>query len=423
MQANIFRIILLIFSLIIYKTSSAQLDTVKLLKTIIEKHTLYNNLSIEYIKNGGIQHPNDWYKKKVYLVKDKKTAAITQMRVETSISDLNKTATIMILNGTQKLFVNPASKRSDLYSFKLLKEDKLDDLYQKLETENLPGFMISEGNTDAMLKEMINYIRNSGNVSIAKLTDTAINGMDCFGIKITDNDKNNGYLANKAINEEEKYADKTIEYTYLRKSDSLIILRKTDFFYSNPYQVRSQIEQVNSYQINNKKNENILLYAINTDTLKSYFQTNTRFNGAENECELADFSLRKLPSFVEKTTSNTSLDLSKLQSKLILLAFWNIDCEDCIMQMNALSLQYDELKASGLEFIAINPSDKLSNTVQTYLSKKSYNFPVVFSEILGYKYLSSEMPAYILLDKDLKIKRIFFQLNQEIVDKLKKELK
>jgi hypothetical protein len=47
----------------------------------------------------------------------------------------------------------------------------------------------------------------------------------------------------------------------------------------------------------------------------------------------------------------------------------------------------------------------------------------IFSETLGNKYLTTDAPVYILLDKDLKIKRIFFQLNQEIVDKWKKELK
>jgi peroxiredoxin len=387
---------------------------------MIEKHSNFENLYIEYVKNGGIEYSDRWVKKKVWMLKENQM--IQKMRVETSFLNPEQPSTLHIMNGKQQLFINSASKRSDVFNFNLLKEDKLDEFYSKQEADHLPSFMIKEGSVDDIVNEMYEYFKNSGNVSIRVLNDTLISEMPCFGIQITDSDKNNGYISDKT-NGNEKYAEKTIETTYFRKSDTLIALRKTDFMYANPFEILSQTEQLYKYNINQKQNENIHLYAIKTDTLKDYFQTITRFNGAENETVLADFSLKKAPLFSAKTLKDDFLELNTFKGKMILLVFWSLENEATMLQLSAINDEYSNLKEAGLEVIAINSSDQLTEKLQQHLLKIEYQFPVIFSEIIGSKYLVSDTPAFFLLDKDLKIKDIFYQINQVKIDKILKMLK
>jgi len=415
------RNLLLIIFLFTFFRSFSQIDTTGFIRNIIIKHTQFNNLSVEFLKNGGIQHPEVWMLKKVWIIKNQET--IQKMRVETKFLNQEQSSTLHIINSKQQLSLNSTFKRSDVYFFNLLKEEQLNEYFHKLEDEHLPSFMINEGNVDELTNEMYEYIKNSGNISLKILKDSIINGIPCFGIQITDIDKNNGYIPDKTEINNEKYADKTIESNYLRKSDSLLLLRKTDYIYENPINKISQVEKIVRYQINCKENENTQLYCINTDTLREYFQTKTRFNGAENETTLSDFSIKIGPSFSEKTIQGNNLDIKMLKSKMILLVFWAFDDENCILHLNTLNSQYEDLKAFGLEIIAINASDLLTDELHQYLSKKTFRFPVIFSEEIGRKYLIRDASCCFLLDKDLKIKDIFYNLNQNKIDKIMKILK
>ncbi len=395
----------------------SQLDTIMLLKKINHKHTTFKNVYVEYTSSNYLDS-NLSIKKKVWYDKYKLC-----LRSETYRIEDNQIESICILNEKQLYNINITQKRSDLYSFNLLKNDDLENYYKQLELENLPSFMIKEGDIDIMINDLMQEIRGKENVFFETVNEISINGISCFGFKITDFDKNNGFIPDKSGKGNEKYADKAIETTYLSKKDSTILLRITKYIYTNPASEKDSYEQIFSYEFDNKKNTNMHLYTINKDTLKNYFQTQTKFNGNNLQTELSDFSIKKAPSIYGKTADNKVFNLNEIKSKYILLGFWSTDCDECLTQMDALNEQYTELKNLGLTFIAVNSKEALDQNISIFITDRNYNFHVVFSKRAGKLYLTNPEPFYVLIDEKNNIKDLFYELNQEIVDKIVKKLK
>lgn len=416
-------LIIILSLLLLQSTTYSQIDTLMLLNKVNQNQTSVKNSYIEFIKSGSLEESDFMIKKKVWFVRDKSLENIISIRVENyQLNDIQPES-ITILNEKQKFCISPAYKRSDLYSFNLLKDDDLDNFFMQIEQENLPSFMIKEGNIGIMLYDFIKEIRQKENVFFEIVNDTNISGIPCFGYKITDYDKNNGYIADKSGKGNEKYADKTIEYTYLSKKDTCIILKLTKYFYINPNAEKVISEHILNYEFDNKKNMSIHLYSINSDTLKNYFQTRTKYNGNNPVSELSDFSVKKAPLFKGTTIDNLVFNLEEIKSKYILLGFWSSDCEECIGQMNALNKQYNELKSLGLTYIAINAKETYDNALKEFLNANYYDFQLVFSQIAGKLYMNNQPPFYVLLDEKQNIKEVFYELNQEIVDKIKRKLR
>jgi peroxiredoxin len=409
--------ILILYFLFSNAFAYSQIDTVMLLKKINKRHTIFKNVYVEFITSNYLDS-NLSIKKKVWYDKTKACLRSENYRIE----DL-QIESICILNEKQTYNINPSQKRSDLYSFNLLKNEDLEDYYTQLEMDHLPSFMIKEGDIDSMINDLMQEIRSKENVFFETINDITINGITCFGFKITDFDKNNGFIPDKTGKGNEKYADKTVETTYLSKKDSTILLRITKYIYTNPASEKDSYEQIFSYEFENKKNTNMHLYTINTDTLRNYFQTHTKFNGNNLQTELSDFSIKKAPDFYGTTSDIKEFKLNEIKSKYILLGFWSTDCDECLTQMDALNEQYIELKNSGLTFIAVNSKETLEKNISIFITERNYNFQVVFSKRAGKLYLTNSEPFYVLIDEKNNIKDLFYELNQEIVDKIVKKLK
>ena len=394
-------------------TVFSQLDTLSLFKKIATNYAQVNGY-FELITNKGTDEPNAFYKKKVWFVKDKQLKNITSLRLENYYKNSKQAESIIILNEKQKYYINPINKRSDLCFFNLLKEEELENFYLKAEQECLPTFMRQDGQADETTNDVLTELRAHDNLYFEILKDTAINGVNCFAYKLTDFDKNNGYIADITGKGNEKYAERKIETYYLNKVDTTIVLKVVKYEYANPYIEKLTYELINAQLFNDKKNTSIHLYTIKTDTLRNYFQTKTRFNGTAFEPCFSEFNAKKATPFTGLTIDNTPFNLEQIKSKYILIGFWTTDCFDCLLQLNAINKQYEELKALGLTFIAVNSSERMDAAMKEFLTEKNYSFPTVFSIQAGDLYQANKTIMYLLLDKDFYFKEVYQEMNDEI---------
>jgi len=406
-------------------TSFSQIDTITVLKNVNLLNINCINGFIEFVQNGNIENNDFSIKKKLWFVKENTSGSLSliSLRVENYNSESNELESIVIINDKEKLYINPKMKRCDLYRFKLMNDELLENFYFQAEEEFFPDFMINEGDNDLIINDFMKELRKKENIFFEILNDTIINSIPCIGFKIIDYDKNNGYLPDKSGRGNDRYADKTIEYNYISKKTNEVVLKRKIYYYKNPNSEKNISIKVIDFKCNDKDNTNYHLYSIKTDSLKNYFKTISRFNGYEIETELADFSLNKAPDFDGKLLNNDSFELNKLKSKVILIGFWSTDCDDCIRQMNALNMQYQDLKKSGFSYIAVNANEINDASMIEFLKDKDFKFDVVFSKKAADIYLIDRKAFYILLDEKLKIKEIFHELNQEILDKIEKKLK
>jgi len=411
--------ICLIYSITVYP----QLDTLTLLKKIMNKYAPLQNGHIEYTSNIDVFGVDKFITKKVWFVKDKLLKNIVYLRIENYANNKSQAESILILNQKQRYYINTIYKRSDVCTYNFLKGEELDNFYLELEQEGLPTFMIQENKADVNAINLYNELKLHDNLFLEIIKDSLINDKTCFGIKLTDYDKNNGYIADITGKGNEKFADKKIETTYFDKKDTTIILKVVKYYYTNPDMVNGYYEQVNTQLLNSKQNTNTLLYKVSTDSLRNYLQTLTTYNGNAFESVYSEFNIKKATSFTCLTLENKVFNSDQLKSKYILLGFWSTDCFECLTQLQAIDKQYEELKALGLSFVAINSTEKNDMAMKEFLESKNYKFQSVFSKQAGKQFQINKKALYLLLDKDFNYKEIYTELNQEIINKIKKKLK
>ncbi len=416
--------ILLLFIFYISLLSGySQLDTLALLKKFSNKYAYVSNGYIEYSSNIDVSGVDTYVKKKVWFVKDKLLSNVVCLRLENYLDNSPKAESILILNAKQRYYINTLYKRSDVCTYNFLKGEELDNFYLELEQEGLPTFLIQENKTDVIALNLYNELKFHDNMFLEILKDTIINGKNCFGIKLIDHDKNNGYIADITGKGNEKYADKKIETTYFDKKDTAIILKVVKYYYTNPYMINAFYEQVNTQLLNRKQNTNPLLYKVSTDSLRNYLQTRTTYNGTAFESVFSEYNVKKASSFTGLTIDNKVFNSDQLKSKYILLGIWSTDCFECLTQLQALDKQYEGLKALGLSFVAINATEKNDIAMKEFLESKSFKFQTVFSKQAGKQFQINKKALYLLLDKDFNYKEIYTELNQEVINKLRKKLK
>ncbi len=127
-----------------------------------------------------------------------------------------------------------------------------------------------------------------------------------------------------------------------------------------------------------------------------------------------------LPSMAGNT-----IQLSKLNSNLILLEFWFPGCKGCaaaIPDLNAIQKKY---KSKGLQVFGIEYTREDSIGLAAYISKMKIEFPTLYSaKEMARDYKISVAPTYFLINNQDKVvyKRIGF-LREELINEIEKNLK
>ena len=109
----------------------------------------------------------------------------------------------------------------------------------------------------------------------------------------------------------------------------------------------------------------------------------------------------KAPDFTLKDVNGKDVTLSSFRGKVVLLNFWATWCPPCKYEMPSFNKLYKEMKAQGLEVIAVSTDDSISY-VKDYLSKNSMDFKILMDEkhSVTKQYKVFSMPTTFLIDRN-----------------------
>lgn len=117
----------------------------------------------------------------------------------------------------------------------------------------------------------------------------------------------------------------------------------------------------------------------------------------------------KAPDFTLRDMQGKAITLSSLRGKVVVLNFWATWCPPCKAEMPSLNRLYRDLKARGLEIIAVS-SDSASSYVKDYLAKTPLDFTIVHDETKAVtkQYKVFSMPTTFLIDRNGIVVEKFF---------------
>ena len=154
-----------------------------------------------------------------------------------------------------------------------------------------------------------------------------------------------------------------------------------------------------------------------------FFFSLTTVYAAPPPWEVEELMNSPAPDFTLEKLDNTTLTLSSLKGKVILVNFWATWCGPCLAEMPSLSQMYSELKQKDLVVVAISIDEKKS-TVDHFLKKFPLEFPVVNDPNLttaeAYKVFA--YPTSFLIDRDGIVQKKYIGeqnwLAKELIDEI-----
>lgn len=116
-----------------------------------------------------------------------------------------------------------------------------------------------------------------------------------------------------------------------------------------------------------------------------------------------DFKLQQL----NEEFSDTSLQLSDLQGKGVMINFWNTSCNPCEVEMPFLEETYETYRDKGIEFVSVS-IDVNEFVLSKYIQSLGLSFPVVRDNNDQIKNLYSvqKLPSKVFINEDGEIVEI-----------------
>jgi peroxiredoxin len=120
-----------------------------------------------------------------------------------------------------------------------------------------------------------------------------------------------------------------------------------------------------------------------------------------------------------------TIQLSKLNSRLILLEFWFPGCVGCaaaIPDLNAIQKKY---KSKGLQVFGVEYTKEDSTGLSAYISKMKIEFPTLYTASeMARDYKVSVAPTYFLINNQKKVvyKKVGFN-REDLIDAIEENLK
>ena len=105
------------------------------------------------------------------------------------------------------------------------------------------------------------------------------------------------------------------------------------------------------------------------------------------------------PDFSVEDISGKKYSLAELKDKVIVLNFWFIQCQPCVMEMPELNKLVEEYKGKDVVFLAISGMDS-KEAIEEFLTEKEFNYNIVASGgQVAQKYGVRGFPTSIIIDK------------------------
>ena len=113
---------------------------------------------------------------------------------------------------------------------------------------------------------------------------------------------------------------------------------------------------------------------------------------------------RQAPDFtLENVLDASSVQLSELRGKVVLLDFWATWCGPCRYDIPYVQALYDQYKDKGLEVFGVN--SEVHTRAVNYLSANGLNFPTLHDEAMRVTmlYQVQALPAFVVIDRQGRI--------------------
>ena len=112
------------------------------------------------------------------------------------------------------------------------------------------------------------------------------------------------------------------------------------------------------------------------------------------------------PDFTGELIDGTSITLSELQGKPVIINFWATWCGPCVKEMPAFERLKDDF-GDKIGIIAVNCGDD-AGTVKDFVEENGYTFPVVLDEeySISMLYPTNSIPYTVVLDAEGKVAHI-----------------
>jgi peroxiredoxin len=85
----------------------------------------------------------------------------------------------------------------------------------------------------------------------------------------------------------------------------------------------------------------------------------------------------KAPNFSLKTADGKTIELAKLQGKVVVVNFWATWCGPCKREIPGFLEVYDRLRTKGLEIVGISLDREGWTVVKPYVDRAKITYPVV----------------------------------------------
>ena len=112
------------------------------------------------------------------------------------------------------------------------------------------------------------------------------------------------------------------------------------------------------------------------------------------------------PDFTGELIDGTSITLSELQGKPVIINFWATWCGPCVKEMPAFERLKDDF-GDKIGIIAVNCGDD-AETVKDFVEENGYTFPVVLDEeySISMLYPTNSIPYTVVVDAEGKVTHI-----------------
>lgn len=112
------------------------------------------------------------------------------------------------------------------------------------------------------------------------------------------------------------------------------------------------------------------------------------------------------PDFTGELIDGTSITLSELQGKPVIINFWATWCGPCVKEMPAFERLKNDF-GDKIGILAVNCGDD-AQTVKDFVEENGYTFPVVLDEeySISMLYPTNSIPYTVVLDAEGKVSHI-----------------
>lgn len=140
---------------------------------------------------------------------------------------------------------------------------------------------------------------------------------------------------------------------------------------------------------------------------------------AADKQKAADFSLQDL--------GGSTVTLSALKGKVVLLNFWATWCPSCVSEMPSLNKLYGEMKSRGLEIIAVS-TDGSASSVRDFVETHKLRFPIVMDvdrDVIHLYHVFSLPTSFLINKQGIVVQKFYGEydwMGKETREKIEKLL-